>query len=327
MSSFPGPPFAPDLEDILINGPLKFMPLNHETLPVMRSAMDSIPLVLFGNTPEALISSDPELSLEQASISGPSGAPDLKLAIIKKKTSTAIEPRPCIYYIHGGGMVMGNRLAFANFDWVKQLDVVVVSVEYRLAPDASQPALTDDCYAGLSYISSDPSKFGIDAEKIIICGHSGGGCLAAATALMARDKKGPKLFAQMLIYPMLDDRMITVSSKQYAEKGLWVAAQNVTAWDWILDGKAGSNDVSIYHAPARAEDLSGLPTTFIDCGAAELFRDEDIAYATRLLAHGVQTEMHVWPGAWHGFDLFAAGTPLSTAALNAQRDWLKRLLS
>ncbi|KAH6680551.1 Alpha/Beta hydrolase protein [Halenospora varia] len=315
MSFQPGPPFAPDLENILINGPLKSIPLNKETLPVMRK------------TPEDLITSDPELSLEQTSIPGPSGAPDLELAIIKKKTSTAIGPRPCVYYIHGGGMVMGDRLAFAHLDWVKQLDVVVISVEYRLAPESPQPALTDDCYAGLSHISSNPTKFGIDAEKIIICGHSGGGGLAAATALMARDKKGPKLFAQMLIYPMLDDRMITVSSKQYAEKGVWTAAQNVPAWDWILSGKAGSEDVSIYYAPARAEDLSGLPTTFIDCGAAELFRDEDIAYATKLLAHGVQTEMHVWPGAWHAFDLFAAGTPLSTAALNAQRDWLKRLLS
>jgi len=125
---------------------------------------------------------------------------------------------------------------------------------------------------------------------------------------------------------MIDDRMETASSKQYMEVGSWTGKNNVTAWDWVLDGNRGGKDVSIYAAPARAKDLSGLPTTWINCGAAELFRDENVEYATKLWEHGVQCELHVWQGGWHAYDIYALGTGASNLVLAERMAWMKRVL-
>ncbi|KAF4624165.1 hypothetical protein G7Y89_g14008 [Cudoniella acicularis] len=319
MSSSLKPAFDPDLQQGFDNNPLKFPPLTKEILPNLRKALQSL-----SSTKEDAMRTDPDLTIEEFSTPGPTGQP-LHLAIIRSSKSSG-GPRPAIYFIHGGGMIMGNRYGFPNHDWVKQLDVTVISVEYRLAPENVQPALLDDCLFGLEYVASHPSEFNIDAEKIIICGVSGGGGLAAGTALAARDR-GIKLLAQCLIYPMLDDRMETASSKQYFDLGVWKGVQNVPAWEWVLGKeKEERKQVNPYFVPARAMDLEGLPTTFLDVGAAEIFRDEVIAYASKLLEQGVQTELHVWPGAWHGFDLFAPGAAVSKAARHAQMDWLKRIL-
>jgi acetyl esterase/lipase len=168
------------------------------------------------------------------------------------------------------------------------------------------------------------SELGIDADKILVAGHSAGGGLAAGVSLMARDRGGPKIFAQCLIYPMLDDRMTTVSSKQFAKEGTWSGDSNLYAWNALLAGRRGAKDVSIYAAPARAKDLSGLPPAWIDVGGSELFRDEVVIYASRLAEFGVPTELHVFPGGWHGFDMNAPETALAKACLEARMSWLKR---
>jgi acetyl esterase/lipase len=162
---------------------------------------------------------------------------------------------------------------------------------------------------------------------MLIAGASAGGGLAAGVALLTRDRKGPKLTGQMLICPMLDDRDRTVSSNQFDGLGLWDRASNVLGWTALLGSRRVSDDVSIYATPARAKDLSHLPPAFIDCGSAEVFRDEDVAYASALWAAGVQAELHVWPGGFHGFDMIVPTSPISQAAIAARDAWIKRHLS
>lgn len=160
----------------------------------------------------------------------------------------------------------------------------------------------------------------------MIAGASAGGGLAAGTALLARDRQGPALIGQMLVYPMLDDRDETVSSTQFDGVGMWDRASNRMGWTALLCDRRGTDEVSVYAAPARATDLSGLPPAFIDCGSAEVFRDEDVAYASALWGAGVQAELHVWPGGFHGCDLVAPESKLAKAMMAARDAWVARLL-
>ncbi|KUJ08517.1 putative alpha/beta hydrolase protein, partial [Mollisia scopiformis] len=229
--------------------------------------------------------------------------------------------------MHGGGMILGNRFTFGDaLDWVKELRAILVSVEYRMPPEHPHPAPVEDCYAGLKWISEHASELGINEVRIMTVGPFGGGCVAAGLALLARDRGGPRIHAQCLPYPMLDDRMENVSSKQYFNIGKWQGGINEPAWNFLLDGKRGAEDVSIYAAPARATDLSRLPPTWLDVGAAELFRDEVVAYASKLWEGGVQAELHVWPGCWHAFDAYAPDSALSRLSRETRMKWMKRVL-
>lgn len=225
-------------------------------------------------------------------------------------------------------MIMLNR--FYGVDsplrWTSETGAIVVSVEYRLAPENPHPAPVNDSYAGLQWVSEHVHELGIDATRIMIMGQSGGGGIAAGVALMCRDRNGPKLCAQLLVCPMLDDRNITVSSRQYVDDGSWSRDSSIMAWNAVLDGKAGTEDVSVYAAPARAEDLSGLPNTFIDVGSAEVLRDENVAFASRLWAAGVQADLHVYGGGFHAFWL-TPGARLTTTALAVQTQWVKNVLA
>ncbi|WP_370591495.1 alpha/beta hydrolase fold domain-containing protein [Saccharopolyspora montiporae] len=203
---------------------------------------------------------------------------------------------------------------------------MAVTVEYRLAPEFPDPYPVEDCYAGLQWTAEHAAELGIDADNLIIAGASAGGGLAAGTALLARDRNGPALAGQVLICPMLDDRDWTVSTAQYENVGLWGRESNRTGWDALLGDRRGTDEVSVYAAPARATDLSGLPPAFIDCGSAELFRDEDVAYATALWHSGVQAELHVWPGGYHGFDMLAPNSGIARAAIDARKGWVGRTL-
>lgn len=238
------------------------------------------------------------------------------------------QPRPGIYFLHGGGMVMGNRFAGAAplMDWALKHDAVCVTVEYRLAPEYPAPVPVEDCYAGLQWMAEHAEMLKLDPARLVIFGGSGGGGLAAGTTLMARDRNGPKLLGQMLQCPMLDDRNRTASAQQYDGVGVWDTTSNRTAWQAVLGAACGEDGVSPYSAPARAADLAGLPPTFIDVGGAEVFRDEDIAYATGILAAGGQCELHVWGGAFHGFYDIAPQSDLARACLAAREAWLERLL-
>ncbi|MEU0949299.1 alpha/beta hydrolase [Streptomyces canus] len=267
--------------------------------------------------------------VEDRSVPGPEGAPEISLLICRP---TAPPPggtgRPVIYHVHGGGMVIGNNRVGVDgpLAWAKELDAVVVSVEYRLAPEHPHPAPVEDVYAGLVWTSEHAGEIGGDPERIVIAGASAGGGLSAALALLTRDRKGPRPLGQLLMCPMLDDRNDSPSTYQMAGLGVWDRTANETGWTALLGELRGGPDVPAYAAPARAEDLSGLPPAFLDVGSAETFRDEVVTYASRIWQAGGVTELHVWPGGFHGFDGFAPQAALSQAARGAQVAWLRRLL-
>jgi acetyl esterase/lipase len=202
------------------------------------------------------------------------------------------------------------------------LSCVVVSVEYRLAPEHPYPAGPRDCYAGLAWMAAHADELGVDPDRIAIYGASAGGGLCIATALMARDRGGPALCFQMPIYPMIDDRNETPSSHLITDVGVWDRAANLEAWAWYLGGKEADG----YAAPARCEDLSGLPPTFIDVGTLDLFRDEDLAFAARLVQAGVPPELHLHPGAYHASEGFAPNAALSRRIVATRNDALRRAL-
>ncbi|WP_424466777.1 alpha/beta hydrolase fold domain-containing protein [Pseudoclavibacter helvolus] len=179
----------------------------------------------------------------------------------------------------------------------------------------------------MTWVAAHTDELGIDPERIVIVGQSAGGGLAAGTALLARDRKGPALLAQILVSPMLDDRDSTVSTKQI--DGIGVADRKMTrfGWDAYLGSRRAGEDVSAFAAPARAADLTDLPRTYIDCGSAEVFRDETVAYASSLWAAGVDAELHVWPGAFHGFTSMMPNAVISRCATAALADWTRRLLA
>ncbi|GAA3342217.1 hypothetical protein GCM10020358_36420 [Amorphoplanes nipponensis] len=185
------------------------------------------------------------------------------------------------------------------------------------------PAPVEDCYAGLVWTAAHAAELGIDPDRLALYGGSAGGGLAIATALIARDRGGPALRFMMPIYPMIDDRNETASSHEITDIGIWDRAGNIEAWDWYLGGKEADQ----YAAPARAEDLTGLPPAFIDVGAVDLFRDEDIAFAQRLMAAGVPTELHVHPGSYHAAETFAAEAALSRRTWALRTDALRRALA
>lgn len=235
---------------------------------------------------------------------------------------------PCIFNIHGGGMIMGDRLTSitAVLPWAVEHRAVLTTVEYRLAPEFPDPVPVEDCYAALVWVSKNAPELGIDPARIIITGASAGGGLAAGIALLARDRKGPELLGQLLVYPMLDDRDATVSTHQFDGVGLWDRASNVTGWGALLGSRRGTANVSIYAAPARAENLSGLPPTYIEVASAEVFRDEDVAFASQIWADGGVAELHVWPGSTHGFDLVVPDSRIAKQAARTRDSWIRDLL-
>ncbi|MFF1676524.1 alpha/beta hydrolase [Streptomyces sp. NPDC058256] len=319
----PPPPFDPELAAAL--------ELVREQIPTTFT-LEQIPLLREGASANPMRPSDEDLrrggafQVEERSVPGPEGAPDVSLLICRP--SGVNTPLPAVYYIHGGGMVVGdNRMGVPEaLDWAEELGLVVVSVEYRLAPENPHPAPVEDCYAGLVWTAKNAGELGIDADRIIVAGGSAGGGLTAALALLARDRGGPELIGQMLMCPMLDDRNDSLSGHQMAGLGVWDRTANELGWRALLGEASGGPDVSPYAAPARATDLSGLPPAFIDVGSAETFRDEDVAYATRLWQAGGRAELHVWPGGFHGFEGLAPQVPLSQESRATRLRWLRRLL-
>ncbi len=266
-----------------------------------------------------------DVDFEDRVIPGPSGAPPLTVSVLRPKgrRSTA-----GVYHIHGGGMVVGTRFeAFERvIDWVLRYGVTAVMPDYRLSPEHPHPALAEDCYAGLAWMSQHADELGFDADRLLIMGGSAGGGLSAAVSLMARDRSGPKLIGQLLLCPMIDDRDRTTSTHQYDDEGPWNRTSNLTGWTGLLGDRRGTDRVDAYAAPARATDLAGLPPAYIEVGAAEVFRDEDVAYASAIWAAGGQCELHVWAGAFHGFEMFMPDAEVSRAACAARESWFRRIL-
>lgn len=229
---------------------------------------------------------------------------------------------PCVYWMHGGGLVLGSYAGEdARFDrWCQVFGCVGVSVEYRLAPETPYPGPLEDCYAGLRWVHEHADEIGVDTTKVGIGGVSAGGGLAAGLALLARDRGELPVAWQLLIYPMLDDRQITESSTWIDP--VWPPSANTYGWTAYLGEAKGGPDVPAYAAPARATDLAGLPPTLVTVGAIDGFSDEDIDYAVRLRHAGVPVELHVYPGAPHGFDGFGAGTVIAQRAVADMEAWL-----
>lgn len=267
--------------------------------------------------------------IEMADLAAP-GDPDVTVTILRPRDVDQTARLAGMLYIHGGGMVAGtSRVALdVVAEWIRAVPMVVVSVDYRLAPEHPHPAPVDDCYAALSWMTSNAADLGIDADRIVVAGGSAGGGLAAAVSLMARDRDGPRLVGQLLMCPMLDDRTVSLPGRPVDkdDDGPWNLVSNTTGWTSLLGPAAGSEGVSPYAAPSRATDLSGLPPTFIDAGSAELFRDEDVAFCSRIWMAGGRAELHIWPGGFHGFDVVGGTSSLAIDAKEARVNWLRRVL-
>jgi acetyl esterase len=240
------------------------------------------------------------VQIEDRRISGRGGDPDVPIRIYRPQRASA---PAAVYDVHGGGFIAGD-LEFdhaLNVTLTNELGVVVVSVDYRLAPETPFPGPLEDVYAGLVWTAEHADELGIDPQRIAIHGVSAGGGLCAALALLARDRGGPQIAFQFLSVPELDDRLTTASMTEFVDTPMWNRPRAAASWDCYLgDGRAGSADVSIYAAPARATDLAGLPPAYVAVMHFDPLRDEGIAYALALLAAGVAVELHLFPGTFHG---------------------------
>lgn len=218
------------------------------------------------------------------------------------------QPGSAVVFIHGGGLIGGSVEAYDAFvgQHVAWTGVPMLSVEYRRAPDAKGDVPARDCFAALRWLIDHASDLQVDAHRIAIMGDSAGGGLAAATAILARDA-GVPLARQVLIFPMLDDRTID-PDPHLADVVTWSHDDNRTGWQALLGDRIGGPEVSPYEAPARLTDFAGLAPAYVEVGTLDIFRDESIDYARRLLAAGVEAELHVHPGAPHGYDSLALGS-------------------
>ena len=259
-----------------------------------------------------------DVTVTERHIDGPQGPGSLRVLIVRPAQAGSA-PQGGLLHFHGGGYVIGRpegNLPFLRATAAAQ-DCVIVTVDYRLAPEANWQDITEDAYAALVWIAGAAAELGIDPARIGVAGESAGGGLAAVTALIARDRGGPTLAFQHLLYPMLDDRTVTQSDPNPATgEFIWDRHNNLHGWTAWLGHAPGSPDTSPYAAPARMADLAGLPPTWIGVGALDLFLEEDMDYAARLIRAGVAVDFVVWPAAYHAFDI----SPDSAVATRANQD-------
>ncbi|USQ76982.1 alpha/beta hydrolase fold domain-containing protein [Ornithinimicrobium cryptoxanthini] len=257
----------------------------------------------------------------------PSSDPGVDISVLILSPAVGHGPWPAMFHTHGGGMVMGNsRSQIEPFLPHVAAGAVLVSVDYRLAPEHPDPAPVEDCYAGLVWTAEHAAELDIDPGRIMIIGGSAGGGLAAGTALLARDRGFPHLTHQVLFYPMLDDRMESHSSQMLDGEGTWDRHDNLFGWTALLGERRGGTAVSPYAVPARATDLTRLPRTYIDVGDCDAFRDEAVEHALRLSQAGVSVDLHLWAGAYHGSEITAPDAEVSQQMTRVRDDYLRRAL-
>jgi acetyl esterase/lipase len=317
-------PIRPSYAQSLIPAVEAFKTILPEKLDLeqLRSSDDSFAL-------KKILQAMPDIEHVEHSVPGLNkNDPPVTLSVFRSKSSSNTK-RAVAYSVHVGGQIACTR--FTALDAVMSyfigIDTVFIAPEYRLSPEHPAPAALHDSYAGLLWVVEHADELGIDPSRIVIEGNSGGAPIACGTAMLCRDDKKISPLALMLLSPMLDDRDCTNSSKQFADDGPWCGKINRMAWEMVLGDKRGGSEVSELVAPARATDLQGMPQTLIDAGDCEVFRDEAVAFASQLWKCGVQCELHVWPGAFHGFDVLSSYTLLARNAANARSAWLQRILS
>ncbi|WNO69344.1 alpha/beta hydrolase [Streptomyces sp. AM2-3-1] len=311
------PTLDPELRELLAD-----MPLMSQLSPEVLAQLRQLP-----STPVEPLLAHRQAERREVTVPAKDGAP-IPLSVFSPANTDRTIAAPCVYWMHGGGMVMGDRFSQIDIplEWLDEFGAVVVSVDYRLAPEATGTTLVDDCYQGLLWVAEHSAELGIDPARIVVAGVSAGGGLAAGVTLLARDLGTPAIAAQMLICPMLDHRNTSTSCRQYSGgPGVWTREMNAFGWRCVL-GDLTDHEVPEYVSPSLADDLSGLPTTYIDTGSAEVFRDEDTDYATRIWADGGQAELHVWAGGFHAFDALYPQARISAAARQTRTAWLARLL-
>jgi len=312
------PALDPQLRELLAD-----MPLMSQLSPELLAQLRRLP-----STPVEPLLAHRHVDRREVTVPAKDGAL-IPLSVFSPAHTDRAAAAPCVYWMHGGGMVMGDRFSQIDIplEWLDEFGAVVVSVDYRLAPEATGTTLVEDCYQGLLWVVEHAAELGIDPARIVVAGVSAGGGLAAGISLLARDLGTPAIAAQMLICPMLDHRNTSTSSRQYSGvPGVWTAEMNEFGWRGVLGGLTDGT-VSAYISPTMADDLSGLPTAYVDTGSAEVFRDEDADYATRIWAAGGQAELHIWAGGFHGFDALYPQAHISTTARRTRTDWLARVLS
>ncbi|MCU1529287.1 MAG: lipase [Frondihabitans sp.] len=317
MTTIVRPPYDPELQAALELMPA--MPaITTEMLPAARASLVAPPI-------ESVIADRP-ITYTDYVVPGYDGG-EIVVSVLKRADHTRADGA-AVFFIHGGGMIVGDRWigAEALVNWVEKYDVVAATVEYRLAPEFPDPVPVEDCYAGLTWFAEHSDALGFRSSRILITGGSAGGGLAAGVGLLARDRSGPHLAAQVLDCPMLDDRDETLSTRQFSGIGIWDREANVFGWSSLLGDRVATDAVSIYAAPARATDLGGLPPTFLDVGSAEVFRDETIAYAQKIWAAGGQAELHVWAGGFHGYEVVTTAA-VSRTTLETREAWVSRYLA
>ncbi len=304
----------------------------HLVDPQLLGLLDSFPPLRLSNAILPILRANPmsrpdtnegvgQVEITRLTAPGPDGAPEVPLFVYRPVSAGV---KGCILHIHGGGYVVGSAesMQATHRAIAARLDCCIVSVEYRLAPETRFPGAVEDCYAALAWLVQSAAELGVDPARIGIMGESAGGGLAAGLALLVRDRGEFILAFQHLIYPMIDDRTCSHADPHpFAGEFVWTSASNHFGWSALLGVEPGSEGVSPYAAAARAADLSGLPPTFISTGALDLFLEEDMDYARRLTRAGVPVEFHIYPGAYHAFNV----SPDAAVASQATRDSLTAL--
>lgn len=295
--------------------------LTAEMLPQMRAI-----LAEQQTQQQAQVPAPPDIDVTEYSVPGPQGAPEVPVIVSIPKQ--AKRPMPALLWIHGGGYVLGSAKTDQPqaMKIASQVGCAVVSVEYRLAPETPFPGPVEDCYAALKWLFAQADTLGVD-DRIAIGGASAGGGLAAGLGLLTRDRGEVPLVFELLIYPMIDDRTVsTPEPHPYTGEFIWTADANRFGWEALLGQEPGSPGVSPYAAAARAESVAGLPATYLCVGSLDLFLEEDMEYARRLIRAGVPTELHVYPAAYHGFNM-AVEAQVTQAFERDYMNALRRALS
>jgi acetyl esterase len=311
------PPLDRELADVLATFPGGVDPGTHlkdmNVIKMLRSTLDL--LEAMGTS----LPTDKLVTVEDRSIPSPDAGAEIPVRIYAPATRRG-GPAPALVFFHGGAFVLGDRYTeeLRCLRYAAEAQCVVVSVDYRLAPEHPYPAAVEDCFAGLVWTTSHPDDLDIDPHRVGVAGSSAGGALAAAVALMARDRGGPALVFQLLNYPVIDDRMQTPSMRAFDATPMWTSGASADMWQHYLGALEVRGEVSPYAAPGRAADLTGLPAAYVLTAELDPLRDEGIEYARRLMEAGVPTELHTVAGACHGFDIIAARSSLGRRAIEEQ---------